>query len=187
MVVQRSSALLPSKRPAGNRPGRHSQAQVQKGHASQEKPSVVYTSTDAWGNGNPHRDWIEKKKRLNLPDGPWSERRKWCSQTIHSHTGRSCHVCRRKKPDASWGPQSQKVITILSNPFMYQSSDAAHAAGWRWYAKPQSQAHDHQWWPPQSMCDIYTSLHGPLTLPLSTTDLFPVLDVMVDTAKAMIA
>eukprot|EP00747_Dinoflagellata_sp_TGD_P216033 gnl/TRDRNA2_/TRDRNA2_88648_c0_seq2.p1 gnl/TRDRNA2_/TRDRNA2_88648_c0~~gnl/TRDRNA2_/TRDRNA2_88648_c0_seq2.p1 ORF type:complete len:175 (+),score=14.66 gnl/TRDRNA2_/TRDRNA2_88648_c0_seq2:37-561(+) len=148
------------------------------------RPRCQPQTSSAWGDGTPHADWVEKSKTKILPDGPWGERRLWCAQTLHSHTGRTCRTCAHKSVDSSWGPHSQVVLNILASERMYGSLDNANDAGWRWYAKPQGRAHDHQWWPPQSMCDLYEAMYGPLELPLGTTPVMPFLDVMVDVARA---
>lgn len=137
----------------------------------------------SWGDGRPHAAWTAQKQKEGLPEGPWAQRRRWCAENVHSHTGKVCRTCTTKSIDASWGPQSQTVLRILASPHLYGSWDAAAAAGWRWYARPRSRSHDHEWWPPQSLCDGYVALRGSLKVPLSTTELRPVLDVMIDIAR----
>ncbi|CAE8657416.1 unnamed protein product [Polarella glacialis] len=151
----------------------------------QQQQRTKTTARRAWGDGRPHADWKEKAKHEILPDGPWSDMRRWCAEAVHSHTGKACRTCASKELHSSWGPQSQMVLKILASPYLYGSWEAAHAAGWRWYPRPRGRAHDHEWWPPQSMCSVYEATHGSLRLPLSTTDLRPILDETVDTARTL--
>ena len=74
---------------------------------------------------------------------------------------------------------SQKLLDVLRSPGAYGSAFRAHAAGWRWNAKPnhgKTRSHAHQWWPPQAAID---ELLPPGTaLPLGTFAAFDLVERM---------
>ena len=91
-------------------------------------------------------------RALDLPAGPWSERRQRCANVD------GCAACARFVADGrpfDYAVQSQKVLDALASPGAYGSHAAAHAAGWRWHAAPNhnSNSHNHKWWPPQAVVE----------------------------------
>jgi len=119
------------------------------------------------GTGAPHSDWLRMADVM--PQGPWHERRAWCAAV------RGCRACREYSEAGEafgWAHKSQSVLGMLASERAYGSHEKAVAAGWRWNASPNHNAHshDHQWWPPQQVADEYeASAKGQaLKLPLGT-------------------
>ena len=113
--------------------------------------------------GAPHAAWHAAKAKEELPEGPWADRRRWCADRY------GCKACFERGPDASWGPQSQRLLDELAR--RYGSHEGARAAGWQWHARPNhaQYSHDHKWWPPQREYDAATARGLVYAVPLGTT------------------
>jgi len=93
--------------------------------------------------------WRARRTVHRLPACDWAGRRERCERV------NGCVACGRYVAAGrkfAYAPMTQRVLDILSSPGAYGSHAAAHAAGWRWNARPNhgQSSHAHEWWPPEA-------------------------------------
>jgi|ERR1712216_819404 len=117
----------------------------------------------------PHPHWVAEQKRAGLPTCAWEQRRCWCASEY------GCRACESHGPEGSWAVQSQALLNRLEA--VYGSFSQCEESGWRWFASPNHSqlSHNHQWWPPLTICEEY----GLRKMPLGTTSARALLDRMV--------
>eukprot|EP00592_Proboscia_alata_P016527 CAMPEP_0194395472 /NCGR_PEP_ID=MMETSP0174-20130528/124443_1 /TAXON_ID=216777 /ORGANISM="Proboscia alata, Strain PI-D3" /LENGTH=646 /DNA_ID=CAMNT_0039191415 /DNA_START=903 /DNA_END=2843 /DNA_ORIENTATION=- len=113
--------------------------------------------------------WRDQREALRLPSCDWAGRRERCALV------NGCEACGRYvaiEQPFRYAALSQRVLSILASPGAYGSHAAAHAAGWRWNARPNHRqgSHAHEWWPPEATIAEGTKL------PLGTVAAFDVID-----------
>ena len=153
------------KRPAAHTPPAAAAATAATAATAAKGPRRLAPRAGAWRDDAGIELASHHWRALELPSGDWSDRRQHCARV------NGCKACGSyaARGDAfSYAVQSQKVLDALASTGAYGSHAGAHAAGWRWYARPNhgSNSHTHQWWPPQDVMDRVAEADGGVAEPL---------------------